>query len=168
MKLFIPSLLLFGAVIFTGLSAGLFYAWSISVIPGTLDVSHQTYLETMQSINRAILNPQFYAVFFGSMVFLSIASIDAFNTNSSTFWFLLGASILYLIGTIGVTSLGNVPLNDQLEVLKINELSQLKMETFRVHYEMQWNKFHLIRTVCAVLSFVLSVLALCSQPKTIQ
>ncbi|HKK39491.1 MAG TPA: anthrone oxygenase family protein [Cryomorphaceae bacterium] len=160
MEISIKSFVLFGAVVLTGLSAGFFYAWQVSVIQGTLLVKDAVYLETMQSINRAILNPWFFAVFFGSLIFLSIGSIYQFNTNKWVFVMLLAASIIYLIGTFGITAAGNVPLNDQLEALNLSELTSEKMAEFRSYYETKWNRLHLQRTVCSVLSFVLAVLAL--------
>jgi uncharacterized membrane protein len=160
MEISIKSFFLFGSVVLTGLSAGLFYAWSVSVIPGTQKVMDSTYLESMQSINRAILNPAFYLVFFGAIIFLSISSIYEFNSNKITFWLFLAASITYLLGTVGVTALGNVPLNDQLDILELTELSSQKISEFRFFYEKNWNKLHLVRTAFAVVSFLLSVLGL--------
>ncbi len=165
MDLSIKSFILFGSVILTGLSAGLFYAWSVSVIPGTQKLADSTYLETMQSINRAILNPAFFLIFFGSVVFLSIASIYQFHTSRITFWLMLAASIFYLVGTVGVTALGNVPLNDQLDILKLTDINPDKITAFRNFYETKWNRLHLIRTAFALLSFLLAVLTLFFQTK---
>lgn len=167
MEFSIKSIVLFGAVVLTGLSAGFFYAWSVSVIPGTQKVINTTYLETMQSINRAILNPAFFLIFFGSILFLSIGSVYQFNTDKTTFWFILIASVFYLIGTAGVTALGNVPLNNQLDALNLNEISSSKLSEFRSFYESKWNRLHLIRTIFAVGSFLLSVLAIFSHSKNI-
>ena len=161
------TIILIGAVILTGLSAGFFYAWSVSVIPGTKRIMDLTYLETMQSINRAILNPAFFLVFFGSIALLSISSIYEFHSHKWAFGFILASSIIYLIGTVGVTGLGNVPLNDQLDILKIAEMGSEKVAEFRRFYESKWNRLHLIRTVFAVLSFVLAVLALFFHSKEI-
>ena len=160
MGLSIKSIILLASVIFTGLSAGLFYAWSVSVIPGTKRVPDLTYLETMQSINRAILNPAFFLIFFGSIILLSIASIYESHSNKWAFGLMLTAAITYLIGTVGVTAFGNVPLNDQLEVLKITETSPDTITTFRKYYESNWNRLHLVRTVFAVVSFLAAVFAL--------
>jgi len=154
------SFTLVGAVVLTGLSAGLFYAWSVSVIPGTQKISDGSYLESMQSINRAILNPAFFLVFFGSMVFLLVASVYEFTNNKTAFWLMLLATIFYTIGTVGVTALGNVPLNDQLEALSLSELTQEKAAAFRNFYETEWNRLHLIRTVFAVLSLLLATVSL--------
>ena len=167
MEISIKSIVLFGAVVLTGLSAGFFYAWSVSVIPGTQKVVNTTYLETMQSINQAILNPAFFIIFFGSLLFLSIGSVYQFNTSKTTFWFMLMASVLYLIGTVGVTGLGNVPLNNQLAALNLIEMSPQKLLEFRNFYENKWNRLHLIRTIFAVGSFVLSVLAVFTHSKNI-
>lgn len=167
MDLTIKSVVLYGSVVLTGLSAGLFYAWSVSVIPGTQKVGDGTYLHTMQSINRAILNPAFFLVFFGSIILLSVGSIYEFNANKSVFALLLAASITYLIGTVGVTGLGNVPLNNQLEVMKLAEVGPAKMTAFRNFYESNWNRLHLIRTVFAVTSFMLTVLAVFVEAKKI-
>ena len=165
MDLSIKSFILFGSVVLTGLSAGLFYAWSVSVIPGTQKLADPTYLETMQSINRAILNPAFFLIFFGSVVFLCIASIYQFHTSRITFWLMLTASIFYFVGTVGVTALGNVPLNDQLDILKLTEINPDKIAAFRNFYETKWNRLHLIRTAFALLSFLLAVLTLFFQTK---
>lgn len=164
MEFSFKSLTLFMAVVLTGLSAGLFYAWSVSVIPGTRKVVDITYLETMQSINRAILNPTFFLIFFGSLLFLTTASIHQFKVGL-TFWLLLSATIVYAIGTFGVTVFGNVPLNNQLDALNIKELIDCRITEFRQLYELKWNRLHLIRTVFSVLSFLLAVMALFSYSK---
>lgn len=165
MEISIKTIILFGSVALTGLSAGLFYAWSVSVIPGTLKVSDSNYLETMQSINKAILNPAFFLIFFGSIFFLSIASIYQFNDSKTAFWLMLSASGCYLLGTVGVTALGNVPLNNQLEGLQLSALGSEELNRFRKFYEPNWNKLHMARTVFAILSFFLSIAAIFFQNK---
>ncbi|MEN0004004.1 MAG: anthrone oxygenase family protein [Bacteroidota bacterium] len=162
MEVSIKSITLFSAILLTGLSAGLFYAWMVSVIPGTRKVIDTTYLESMQSINRAILNPAFFIVFMGSVVLLAISTIQHYQ-NGSLFWYLLVATVTYLIGTFGVTIFGNVPLNDALDVLQLEELSPSKMAQFRKSYESKWNRWHLIRTVFSVLSFIFALITLFSE-----
>ena len=168
MEISFRTIILIGAVILTGLSAGLFYAWSVSVIPGTKKVLDLTYLETMQSINRAILNPAFFAVFFGSILLLVTAGFYEYNHNRLAFVLIMASSIAYLFGTIGVTGLGNVPLNDQLEVLNIAETATEKIAEFRRLYETRWNRLHHIRTLFALLSFLLAVMALYIHSKSEQ
>jgi uncharacterized membrane protein len=151
------SLLLYLAIALTGLSAGLFYAWAVSVIPGTQKVSDLVYLESMQHINRAILNPAFFLIFFGPLVAIGL-SIGYHYQNATTLWLLLLAGIAYLFGTFGITAFGNVPLNDELDLLNLVELSPAKRQAFRQAYEGKWNRLHLIRTIAAVVSFLLTIL----------
>ena len=160
-------MVLLGAVILTGLSAGLFYAWSVSVIPGTKRVDDLTYLQTMQSINRAILNPSFFLVFFGSGILMGVASIYEFQAGKLVFTMMTAGALCYLVGTVGVTGLGNVPLNNQLDTFNIAESTTSQLAQFRETYERKWNKLHLIRTVFAVLSFGLAVMALLIDSKKI-
>lgn len=154
----LESVILFIAIFLTGLSAGLFYAWTVSVIPGTRKVTDIIYLETMQSINKAILNPAFMLIFFGSLILLLVSTIQH-NQNGLIFWILLAAMLVYLVGTFGVTALGNVPLNNELDVMNLGELSIQRLAEFRNYYEVKWNRLHYIRTVFSVLSFLLSLLA---------
>lgn len=166
MEISIKSITLFTALVLTGLSAGLFYAWMVSVIPGTRKVADITYLESMQSINRAILNPAFFLTFVGSPLFLAISTIQQYHSGNA-FGLLLTATIIYLLGTFGVTAFGNVPLNDALDALELAELSGTKMQDFRKVYEEKWNRLHLIRTVFAVLTFLIALMVAFIQSKTI-
>lgn len=164
MEISIKSITLFTAIILTGLSAGLFYAWQVSVIPGTKKVIDPTYLETMQSINKAILNPAFFLSFFGSLIALSLSTIQQYGSGIS-FWIILAATIIYLIGTFGITAFGNVPLNDALEALDLAELSDSKIVEFRKYYEGKWNRLHVIRTLFSVLAFVASLITVFTEFK---
>ena len=149
---------LYISIILTGLSAGLFYAWQVSVIPGTKLVQDATYIETMQQINRAIINPLFMLIFLGTLI-MQILSVYLYWNITGPFWFILGATALYGTGTVVVTGLGNVPLNDALDRLKLNQLSTDQVTAERRGYETRWNRFHIIRTVFSVLSFMMLLLA---------
>ena len=164
MELSIKAWTLFLAVILTGLSAGLFYAWQVSVIPGTKKIADPTYLEAMQSINRAILNPAFFLTFFGSPLALAISTIQQYNSGL-IFWILLSATLIYVAGTFCVTAFGNVPLNDLLDALHLSELDTWKAAEFRKSYEVKWNRLHIIRTTFSVLAFGLSLLGVFAQLK---
>lgn len=145
-------MILYTAILLTGLSAGLFLAWAVSVIPGTQRISDSAYLESMQAINRAIINPVFLLIFLGPVFVLSASTFQHYSTRS-TFWLLLVATLLYVLGTFGVTALGNVPLNDKLELLELADLNATQAKTFRHDYEQRWNQFHLLRTIASVGAF---------------
>jgi uncharacterized membrane protein len=160
MELSAKIITLFVAVLLTGLAAGFFYAWEVSVIQGTKLISDRSYLETMQSINRAILNPAFLLVFMGTVFALAGSSYLQYKSGVNlSFWFILSAAIVYTVGAFGVTMGGNVPLNEALDAIKLNELDAEGMKSFRLSFEGKWNQLHSIRTGFSVLSFILALLA---------
>ena len=160
MESIIKAAPLFLGILLTGLSAGLFYAWEVSVIPGTKLITDRNYLETMQSINRAILNPGFYLIFFGSLLLLFTSTYLQYRVGVNlSFWLLLGASISYLVGTFGVTVFGNVPLNEALGVLNLQELTDGLLDHHRSSFEDHWNRLHTVRTVFSILAFVAILLS---------
>ncbi|GLW09197.1 hypothetical protein Misp01_43260 [Microtetraspora sp. NBRC 13810] len=102
------------AMVTMGLMAGLFYGFSIAVMPGLARADDHTFVQAMQRINESIENPVFFAAFFGAFVFTGAAAVAArrAGTRSAARW-IAAALALYtvaLLVTIGV----NVPLNDEL------------------------------------------------------
>src|SRR5688572_15808061 len=95
------KIVLGATLLVTALIAGLFYAWSVSVNPGLHRLSDGEYLRSMQHINRAILNPLFMASFMGTLIMLPICTFIVFRHDgiSPSFWFILAAALLYVIGT---------------------------------------------------------------------
>lgn len=141
----------------TALISGLFYAWYCSVIPGLAKVSDQTYVETMQQINRAILNPLFFFSFMGTVFLLPLSTwLQYASSGTNTrFLLLLPASIIYLTGTFGVTMFGNVPLNDALDRVDLSSATAA-----RAQFETMWNKLNTIRTVASFVALALTIVAL--------
>lgn len=141
----------------TALISGLFYAWYCSVIPGLAKVSDQTYVETMQQINRAILNPLFFFSFMGTVFLLPLSTwLQYASSGTNTrFLLLLLASIIYLTGTFGVTMFGNVPLNDALDRVDLSSATAA-----RAQFETMWNKLNTIRTVASFVALALTIVAL--------
>ncbi|WP_298417273.1 anthrone oxygenase family protein [uncultured Kordia sp.] len=148
----------FITMLLNALSVGFFFAWSVSVILGTKKVGDFTYLETMQHINKEILNPVFFTVFFGSL-FMLILNACLHNNNKPVFWFILVSALIYLVGTVGFTAFGNVPLNNELEVLNIKQMNLTELKNFRIYYESNWNQYHTIRTISGMISFILVLIS---------
>lgn len=113
----------------------------------------------MQSINKEILNPVFFAVFFGSLVFLVINTITQFN-HKPTFWLVLSAMLIYAVGTFGLTTFGNVPLDNELDPLNLKALNLSELKSFRTYYERYWNGFHNVRTIAGFISFLLLLISI--------
>jgi len=148
------SILLIASLLISGLNAGFYYAWQVSVIPGTKKISNSAFLETMQSINRAILNPAFFAIFLGGLLLLIWLTIQLYGDGRS-FYLSLIALALYAFGTLGITVGGNVPLNNMLDAVNLENLDVYTAKQLRHQFEGKWNRLHLMRTLFAVLSFLM-------------
>jgi uncharacterized membrane protein len=147
-------------IIITGLSAGLFYGWVVSVIPGTKKLSDQAYLETMQTINKEILNPGFFIIFFGALILLIASAYFRYAVKiDQVFYLTLAATILYGVGVIGITMIGNVPLNNMIEAIDLSASTPEDYQNARAAYEAKWNSFNLMRTISAIASFILILIA---------
>jgi uncharacterized membrane protein len=152
--------LLVTSIVGTGLVAGLLYGWAVSVIPGTRRVGDGTYVETMQDINRAIINPAFIIPFMGIPLVLGAASIMHFRTGDTRrAWLLAGATGTYLVGVLGVTVGGNIPLNDALDAFDLPAATDGDLADRRRTYERPWNRFHGLRTAAGAVSFGLAAAA---------
>lgn len=142
----------------TALIAGLFYAYSCSVVLGLGKLSDSEYLKSMQSINREILNPVFFLSFMGTAFLLPISTF-LYRGQNLVFILLLMATLAYLIGVFGVTMFGNVPLNDHLDKFDIVNSSAEAIKEMRNNFERKWNFLNNIRTVFSVITIVLTVCA---------
>ena len=141
----------------TGLMAGLFYAWSVSVTPGISRLDDREYLLAFQGMNRAIINPLFVICFLGAAVMLPVATF--MHNGQPNFWLLTGATVFYLGGVIAVTFIGNIPLNNALDRLNISSATAEELATFRAQFENRWNTLNHVRSLANTVALVLAILA---------
>ncbi len=155
-----PDVLLGTSIIATGLMSGLWYGWTASVIPGTRRVADTNYIDTMQNINRAIINPAFIIPFMGIPLLLGVAAFLQFRSGDTRRgWLLVSATATYVIGVLGVTVGGNVPLNDALDAFDLTGSNDQSIGSRRHSYETPWNRWHYLRTVANVGAFALTAAA---------
>ena len=154
----ISNILLVITATLTALMAGLFYAWSCSVMPGFARLSDREFVSAMQATNRAIQNPIFFAAFFGAPLLLIISTVLHYN-QTTLFAFLLAAAVIYLIGTFGVTIFGNVPMNNTLDRFDLESATKEETAQQRVNFEGRWNNLNTIRTLSSTLALILVVIA---------
>lgn len=147
------------------LIAGLFYAYSCSVNIGLARLPNNEYIAAMQSINRAIQTPIFFISFMGTLLMLPISTFLQYKIGAmNSFWLLLAATIVYCIGTFGVTLLGNVPLNEVLDKFNLQSATIQEIANARTQFETPWNRLHTIRTIAAIITLVLVIIACISKP----
>jgi uncharacterized membrane protein len=108
------GLILGAATVTTGLSAGVWYAYACSVMPGLARSSDHSYVEVMQNINEVIQNPVFFASFLGAPILTGIATFLQRRRGERDMTRWTAAAFVLSIITIVVTSALNVPLNNRL------------------------------------------------------
>jgi uncharacterized membrane protein len=110
----LPAVALLG-VVGSGLMAGLFFAFSTAVMPGLRRLPPAEGAAAMQQMNRTILNPLFFVVFLGTALVCLLLAVGApFGGRAGTAWIVIGA-LFYLVGSIGLTMVVNVPMNNRLD-----------------------------------------------------
>ena len=110
----------------------------------------------MQRINRAIINPGFIVAFMGIPIVVAIAAVLQFRAGDvRRGWLLASAAAIYVVGVFGVTASRNVPLNNELDAFDLEEADAEAVRVRRETYEAPWNRWHAVRTVANLVSFVL-------------
>jgi uncharacterized membrane protein len=144
------------AVVLSGLFAGFFLTYTMSVQLGLAQVDDLTYVRTFQAINATIRNATFAIVFFGCVPSLAVALVSHRGSERRTVR-LLVAGLVLCLATVAVTFLFNVPLNDELATYQ--DLTVERAARARADFEQVWNRWNLVRTVLAVAGFAAVTLA---------
>ena len=155
----VRAIVLGGATLATGLVAGVFYAYSVSVDPGLAAQTDASYVATMQEINERIQNPLFFASFFGSVLFLLAALVVHLpRLRSGRFALISLACLLYIGGGFLLTAFINVPMNDQLATVDPEAPARV-LARAREAYEGTWDFWNNVRAVLSTLSFLVLICA---------
>ncbi|MGJ4856159.1 DUF1772 domain-containing protein [Labrys sp. La1] len=151
----------FMAAVGSGLVAGIFFAFSNFVMPALGRVAPASGIAAMQAINVTVINPGFMLAFMGTAVLcLGLALGSWFWLGEWSGKLLLAASLVYLVGCVGVTMALNVPLNDALaaaqpETAQASELWQ--------RFLVDWTFWNSVRTAASTVGMMLFTLVLISR-----
>ena len=141
-----------------GLMAGVFFAFSTFIMRALARLQPAQGIEAMQSINRTVINPWFLGAFLGTAaVFILLAGFVLWRWQQPGAVYLLAGSLLYLIGTVLVTMVFNVPMNNALE--NVDPASNDAAGQW-AGYLARWTVWNHVRTVAALLGAASLMLAL--------
>ncbi|SJZ92301.1 Uncharacterized membrane protein [Marinactinospora thermotolerans DSM 45154] len=139
------------ATLTTGLLAGLFQSFVMSVMPGLARSSDRTFVEAMRRINEAIINPWLFLVLFGSPVSSLVAAVLLFRDGSpAAVWTL--AALLLSVATFLITAAANVPLNNALAASESMGGDDAPARARR-SFERAWVRWNVARTMTSVAAF---------------
>jgi uncharacterized membrane protein len=142
-------LTLLGATVSTGLVAGLLAAFACAVMPGLRRTDDRTFVDVMQRINVAIINPAFLTMFVGGLL-LCVASVALHvqeGQRAALPWIVAGL-MLYVVMLV-ITNRLNIPLNDEL--VAAGDPSQIgDVHSVRERFEDSWIAWNIVRTIVNV------------------
>jgi len=141
-----------------GLVAGVFFGFSTFVMNALGRLQPPQGIAAMQSINITAINPLFMTAIFGTgavCLFWTVFSLLNWHEASSAY--LLAGSLLYLYGTVIVTILVNVPLNDALATV---DPASAEGANLWIKYLAEWTLWNHARTIAPLVSAIFFTLAL--------
>jgi uncharacterized membrane protein len=143
-------------ILFTGLMAGIYFAFSVFIMKALGQLPPTNGAQAMNKINDVIVNTGFLPLFFGSTLWyagLVIWTITDWQGQASVLFII--SALIYIIGMFFVTAFGNVPLNNQLKSL---EDRNGELEDFWNVYLRTWLNLNHIRTLSCISSCTLLIL----------
>lgn len=150
-------ILTFVAALGSGLMAGFFMAFSVTVMWALERQPPAAGISAMQAINVVVLNPFFLGTFFGTAIIslvLAIVALAGWSKPGSGY--LLAGSLLYFVGTFLVTLLFNVPLNNRLAAVKPDSAEGKAVWTHYLRVWTAWNHVRTIAPLAAMAAFILA------------
>ncbi len=144
-----------------GLIAGVFFAFSTFVLSALARLKPAQGITAMQSINITVINGLFMTVFLGTAVACILLTVfSLLNWHQPGAAYLLIGSLLYLVGTLGVTIVFNVPLNEALAKVAPDSTEGASLW---VSYLANWTAWNHFRTAAALGAAALFIIALCDR-----
>jgi uncharacterized membrane protein len=144
-SLFVVTLV---AALGSGLVAGVFFAFSAFVMKALARLPASEGIAAMQSINVVVLNPWFMSAFLGTAVVCLVVLIASpFQWQQPGTAYLLLGGVLYLLGTLLVTIVFNVPRNEALAAIAPTGPGSAGLWA---DYVASWTAWNHVRTAAAL------------------
>lgn len=146
------------AAVGSGLVGGIWFTFSNFVMPALRRIESTPAMATMQTINVTVLNPGFFAVFFGTaIVSLALLVLSPWRWSEPGSGMIVVGAVLYLAGCIGVTILRNVPLN---EALKVADPANADGAALWRRYQDEWTFWNTVRCIGTLAAAIMFTVAL--------
>ena len=152
------------ALLGSALVGGIFFAFSSFIMKALASRPSPEGICAMQSINVVVINPTFLGAFFGTAALSLVAgglALAGWGQPPAVF-FLTGA-LFYLVGTILVTMLANVPLNNELAA--VSGIDPGAREVWERYLD-RWTMWNHVRTVAAIVAALLFTMGLLQNAAT--
>jgi uncharacterized membrane protein len=153
--------LLIAAILGSGIAAGVFYAFSGFVIQGLDRLPPSDAARAMQELNVTAVRAPLMVELFGTALVSGVVFVLALlGSLEDGTWWAIAASVVYLVGVIGVTGAANVPRNNRLAATSTTDAAALgaAWTAFRPGWQ-AWNHVRTLTSALACLGYALALLA---------
>lgn len=141
-----------------GLMAGVFFIFSVAVMGALARLPPPTGISAMQSINAVILSPTFLATFVGTAALSAVLLVAAFFLwSGGGSLYAIAGSLLYIVCSLGVTMLFNVPLNEALAATDAESAEGAALWSRYLSVWTAWNHVRTVGCLAATASFILAL-----------
>lgn len=136
------------AAVGSGLVGGVFFVFSVAIMPAFARLPERHGVAVMQTINVTIVRPPFIAVFIGTAL-LCVAQVVLAPTDVVG----VAGAALYVLGGFGVTVELNVPLNNRLTAVDPDDTGA--PDGFWSVYARRWTRWNHVRTAACIAAAAL-------------
>jgi uncharacterized membrane protein len=143
-----------------GLAAGAFFAFSTFIMKALGRLPAAQGIAAMQSINVAVITPLFMLALFGTgaaCLVLAIAAPFVWQTPGAAY--VRAGGFLYVLGTVVVTMVFNVPRNNALARV---DPASAEGSRLWAGYLSNWTAWNHMRTIAALAATALLTIGLCA------
>ena len=153
------------SILSCSLVTGFILTYAVIVMPGLSTLDDREFIRAFQVTDKVIQKnqPIFMFTWLGSIIsVLGLVLFSIVNLESKGAWLTLLCGIVYLLGVQGVTMSIHLPLNNKIQKLKLDKLSNQSLKEERANFEGTWNFYNKIRTaiafsVCVLFLFILTL-----------
>lgn len=161
MTIFTVSLI--SALFLVSLVAGFLFAFAVVIMPGIRLLGEREFIRAFQVMDGVIQNnqPPFVVVWLGSIVsIIASAVLGILSPDVTDKALVTAAAVAFVLAVQVPTFFINIPLNNYIQSLDTNALSEADAKQARQRFESRWNWWNNFRTVvaCIVVAILIAVL----------
>ncbi|MGO2110261.1 MAG: anthrone oxygenase family protein [Pseudoclavibacter sp.] len=162
--MWIADALLAVALVTTGISAGVFFAFTSLIVPGLRSAGARETLRGFQLIDSRLQptssstdwQPVFGVVVFGPTLIIPAAFLAALAAAPPSVLVLIAAAaVAYIVGFWLPTIATIVPFNNRVRDMRLDTMSDDELAAARADFDRNWAGWNLVRTVSTAASVAL-------------
>ena len=151
------------ATLLCSLVAGFVFAFAVVVMPGIKSLGDREFIRAFQVMDSIIQNnqPIFVLVWLGSILTLVASAVLGIGQlqGGERLLIILAVLAYFLLVQLPTFTI-NIPLNNKLQRLNVDDMNETAQKAARIDFEPRWVIWNLIRTIFASLVSSLLIILL--------